>query len=414
VLRLVPLLLLPLVGSARAAELTLDGAVTLALTRNERAQIAARLVDAAEARVQRARAFFFPELSVSGTYTRRPATSSFREKNALDSAATLSMTLFDARAIPLYRAAKREQEAAVAGALEERRRLSFEAGEAFLVTLGAEQVAIAAERRRDLAKLSRDDAEARFKAGLVRSNDLTRTELELATAERELTRARNDRDTARLNLGYLLGAKVDGALAEPLAGLLTEPTDQASPERRRADVVQARKRYEAQRELAKEPRMRLIPTLSLFGQAGVSNETAITGRDLDWSIGVTLGWILFDGGERYADAHEQDALAEIARLRTVALERQVGVEVEVASVALGDRRAGVEQATVAVAVARKNAAEAQALYKQGLATALELSDANLSLFAAEVGLVRERYALAIAVLDLRAALGLDALGRDKT
>jgi outer membrane protein TolC len=398
--------------TASAAELTLETAVSLALTRNERAQIAGEEVEAAQARVDRARAFFFPQLSVSGTYTRRAAASNFRELNALNGQANLSMTLFDARSIPLYRAAKREAEAAGAAALHERRRLSFEAGEAFLVTLGAEKVVAAAERRRELATKARDDAQARFKAGLVRSNDVTRAELELATAEREVTRATGEHQTARLQLGYLLGAAVDGPLVDPADAALVPPDAQTQP--KRADVLRAGFLAAAARELAKEPRARLLPTLSLNGQAGVSNETALSGRDVDWSISVTLGWTLFDGGERYADGRERDALAEIARLQTTALERQVKLEVESALVSLGDRRAGVQQAEVALEVSKKNAAEAQALYRQGLATALELSDANQRLFDAEVALVRERYALAIAVLDLRAALGLDSLGRDKT
>ncbi|MCJ7485987.1 MAG: TolC family protein, partial [Candidatus Aminicenantes bacterium] len=52
------------------------------------------------------------------------------------------------------------------------------------------------------------------------------------------------------------------------------------------------------------------------------------------------------------------------------------------------------------------------LYRQGLASALEVADANVSLFEAEVGLVQERYGLGVAFLNLEAALGLDPFGKE--
>jgi outer membrane protein TolC len=52
------------------------------------------------------------------------------------------------------------------------------------------------------------------------------------------------------------------------------------------------------------------------------------------------------------------------------------------------------------------------LYRQGLASALAVSDANLRLFEAEVALARARFGLGLALLDLRAAQGLDALGKE--
>ena len=66
----VPLLLLSLLsaGVARSddAPLTIDEAVRLAVTRNERALASGERLAAAEARVTKARAFFFPDVEVSG------------------------------------------------------------------------------------------------------------------------------------------------------------------------------------------------------------------------------------------------------------------------------------------------------------------------------------------------------------
>ena len=76
--------------------------------------------------------------------------------------------------------------------------------------------------------------------------------------------------------------------------------------------------------------------------------------------------------------------------------------------------AAVVQAEGALVQARAHAQQISALYRQGLATALEASDANVLRFESEINLARERYGLAGALLDLRLALGVDPLGREVT
>ena len=62
--------------------------------------------------------------------------------------------------------------------------------------------------------------------------------------------------------------------------------------------------------------------------------------------------------------------------------------------------------------ARKNVEETATLYRQGLATALELTDANDSRFEAEIGYSGAEYAMALAYLALRQAVGLDPIGTE--
>src|SRR5688572_27555766 len=135
---------------APAAGLTVDQAIDLALARNERAAISRQEVVAAEARVDRARAFFFPDVVLTGSYTRRARATTFQKVDAFSATGTATLNLFDARAFPLYRAAKLDRDAARASSADDRRLLAFEAADAFLLTLGEEQVLAAAERRREL------------------------------------------------------------------------------------------------------------------------------------------------------------------------------------------------------------------------------------------------------------------------
>jgi outer membrane protein, multidrug efflux system len=83
----------------------------------------------------------------------------------------------------------------------------------------------------------------------------------------------------------------------------------------------------------------------------------------------------------------------------------VALDVRRALVALDSAQSTQKVAARAADIARRNVQETAELYRQGLVRQLEVADANLRLFEAEVALARERYALALAYLDLRAAAG---------
>ena len=67
--------------------------------------------------------------------------------NAVGASANLTLNVFDARSIPLYRQAKLESESVARGTANDIRLLTFEVGDAYLLTLGSQQVVEAALRR---------------------------------------------------------------------------------------------------------------------------------------------------------------------------------------------------------------------------------------------------------------------------
>lgn len=415
------------VQGAQTGPLTLDEAIELAVTQSERVQAADARGLAADARVDRARAFFFPELAAQGTYTRRLQSVErevggtrvvVQQQNAFSAGANLRWAIFNAQGIPLYRAAAKERDATKLEARELRRLFAFEAADAFLATLSTDQVEEAARRRVSLAEQQLREARARADAQLASTNDVTRAELELASAQRELTRARGQTQTTRLELAYLLQVPSPRPLAQP-EGLLSEASNAASGDRREVDQALERRfdvaargaRVRALEIFADEPLFRLIPILSLNAQYGLTNESGLSGRVGDGFASLNLTWPIFDGGERYAERDERVSLARAEALEARALDRRVPLEVATARVNLANAQAAIEQARVALEAAQKNAEELQVLYRQGLARALEVADANLRLFEAQVAQARERLALGLAFLDLRASLGLDPLGR---
>ena len=428
----VPLLLLalalPNVARTEDTPLTIDEAIRLAVSRNERALASGERLAAAEARVAKARAFFFPDLEVSGAWTHRPTERTttvggeqvvLSKYDAFSSTFTAKQVLFDARAFPLLKQTRSERDAARFEAAEQRRLVAFDASAAFLMALGYQQVAAAADRRVELARQTLADAQARFEAQIASSNDVTRAELEVASAGREATRAHNEEETSRLALANLLVAPVPTSLEVPTR-LLAPPAELGNGgedlvEKARAlrfDVAAQKKRAEALLFFAKEPASRFLPSLVGRADGRWTNESGLSGRNTTWTYGIDLSWSLFDSTISIADTRERKALARASSLEAQLLERSVELDVRTALANLANARAAVAQAGVALEAARKNATETSTLYREGLANALAAADANQSLFEADVARTRELYALGAAVLDLYAAQGLDPEGKE--
>lgn len=406
---LITLLLCPLADAQDPAPLTIERAVELAVTRNERAAIADTVVEAAEARVSRARTVFFPRIDINGNWRNDYSDPTER---TLSTSAVLTQPLFDARVFPLYRQQRFLRDAARLGATDSRRLLGFDAAAAFLTTLSFEQVLLAAEHRRDFAQTNLDDVRARFEAGLVSSNDVTRAELELATAVRGVAQSAGNVQAARVELETLLKAQVEGALAAPVALLEAAAAPPAvsgqsiaDAQQRRPDIAANRAELEATRAFAQEPSARFLPSVLLQAQARNINEGPVTERNNDGFFGVSFAWPVFDAGVRRAERAERNAFVRGLELELEASLREVERQMRSAGVQLSTEQAALREATAALRAATKNAEETNALYREGLASALELADATQRLFEAEVAQVTARYRMALSYLALREAQG---------
>ena len=218
------LILMPALAAAQSDALSLDAAIRLALQNNERALAADQRVAAADSRLTKARAFFMPTITLNGNYTRRPFEVPLtignqqvivQAYNALSWSANFSMILFDAHSVPTLLGAGDDLSAERLNTADAKRKLAFEVGNAFLTTLSVDQVLQASQRRLEFAKQSLDAAKARYAGGLVSVNDVTRAELEYATAETGVVQGQGQVETTYLQLGFLLNAPPPSKLAVP-------------------------------------------------------------------------------------------------------------------------------------------------------------------------------------------------------
>jgi outer membrane protein TolC len=400
-------------AAAPAGGLTLEVAIDQALAHNERALKAPQRIAIAAGGVERARSAFLPSLVAQA----QGAASGPADRNGRyfsgSGSATLNQPIVNASAFPLYGQAKHNLAAERFGAAEDVRVLSFDTSSAFLSALTADQLLVAAQGRLQRAQADADDTGARAQAGLSSTNDVTRAAIAVATAQSQVANATGNQQRAHLQLAYLVGQPISGPLVPPDATTdrakknVWEPEEmQRRAEGRRPDVLAAAEHTLSLREAAKEPLYRLIPTLGLSAQLREIFDPAPLETAGSASAQLTLTWTLYDAGVRYADRRVRLAQAESAALDERALRRSVATDIAVAVAELRAARSIYQISQQAVAAARKNTDETEILYKQGLAKAIELTDANASRYDAEVTLAQAKLGMEQAYLNLRFALGL--------
>jgi outer membrane protein TolC len=399
--------------------LTLDQAVQLTLSRNERARISDLNVVVADAAVRKAFTAFLPLVTLTGqdTQTSYPSTKVL-PNNVGTSAVTVSQPLLNASSFPLYAQAKNLLAAQRHQNVDDRRLLGYSAATAFFTVLDAQQVVQAAQRQFDNAKSNLSDTQARAEAQLSSSNDVTKAQADLASAQHELENDKGSLDNSFVQLAFTINAPMPSSLTPPAPTLTAaeKPAGAADTLVRfavdhRPDVAVARYDAIAARDFASEPLLRLVPVLALQGQASATTNPNAPNWNEETLQG-TLTWTIFDQGARYADKRSRDAQQEIADQNLLLLVRTVDAQVRSAAALLVAAQGAYRAASDGVKFAQQNVDETAILYRQGLATALELVDANDSRFTAESNFASAQFAMAQAYLGLRQALGLDALGTE--
>ncbi len=413
-------------GTARAQAQTqgtglrLEDAVELATTRNERARISDLNVVVADAAVERARAAFLPILAANANDTLNATVAAGQPNNIGTGNVVLSQPIVSAPSWPLYAQARALADAQRAQNVDDKRVLAFAAAAAFFAVLGAQGIVDAAERQLDNARSNLADTQARADAQLTSSNDVTRARIDVAGAEREAAADTGSADNAYVALAFVINAPATGPLVPPDATLNAAqvrvgPLDAlvTSGVNRRPDVLASKHLLTAARDFADEPLLRLVPTLGVTATvSGTTNPPTTTRQWNSESAVANLTWTLFDSGVRYADKHSRDAQAQIADLNLQTLVRSVDAQIRSAAALLQSAQAAFLVGYQAMLASRQNVDETAILYRQGLAKAIELVDANDARFTAEVNYTDTQYAMAEAYLNLRQALGLDALGTE--
>jgi outer membrane protein TolC len=295
--------------------------------------------------------------------------------------------------------------------------VTFDVEEAAFAVLAAKAVVKASEDAYERARVHRDLAKAGVDAGLRPPIELTRAEADLARFDIGRVRARGGLAVAQTTFAAAVG--VDDASLDLAAAPATPPdlpTLEAAIQQAGARdprlleaIAQLRADEERTRAIGATMRPDLSLTATISGRAGGAPPSGSgTAADLNgwvpyvpnWDVGVVFTWPLFDGTVRAREdasrAQEQVRREEIAAVK----------HVEVATIRVAYSAVVVARTTLpglarAVEAARANYAQAEARFKSGLGTSVELADAETLRTDAEIQLALGEFEVA----RTRAAFG---------
>jgi len=405
----------------------LEALVAEALARNSDLARAAARVDEARALLGQAEAPYFP--SVDGTFSRNRTLSSAatgllppgieRERNNYRAALNVSYEVdLWGRLRATTQAARADLLASQAARETVRITLAADLAKGWFALRSLEAQLGATRRTLELREAGLKLQKKRFDGGVISEYDYRQLEAEVAAARAQLPPLQRDREIQEAALAVLLGrspkAVLDGSVARvenSPAQLLPAVVPSGLPSElllRRPDLVEADQRLIAANARVAVARSAMFPSIQLTGFLGSEAQalsSLFSGPAGIWQLAAAVAAPIFAGGRLEAqvgaaEAREQQALAGYQGAIQNAFR-----EVRVALAAQGRARESFEAETGRAAALAAALRLARLRYDNGLASQLDVIDAERNLFAAEIARHEALRAQRAAVADLYKALG---------
>lgn len=419
-------------ASAERISVSLEDGLQMAFERNEVLRTARSDVDRAGTFVRESVGDALPQVRASATFNRNwklptsildgpdgPRRVTFGTRNNLNSSVTLRQSLYAGGGVAAgWRESRHFERASEESLREVRQAVHAEVETAYYDLLLAKELVRVSDLALKRARRNLRQVRLRRQAGRASRFDLLRAEVQVLELHPDSIRASRDLKLADITFKNLLGVDVStevvltGTFREratiPLAGPepLIESGFEHRPDRRRQTH-----RINARRQAIRIEQAGRMPTLDFVatGQLQVqSNTLDFTSDDVrrSWFTGLDLRLPIFDGLKTRASISRARIDLRRTELETENLDRNIRLDVHSAWLTFReaqDRLAAQARATELTAEGLR-AAEAQ--YAEGLATQLEVTDAQLSLLRAETEHARAKRDRAVAIVGLERAVGL--------
>jgi outer membrane protein TolC len=331
--------------------------------------------------------------------------------NVFDLRAALSQPVIDVSALNDYRAAKLNEQAEKYGIRSARDLVVLVAINLYLET-------VAGSSRVDMTRAQLETAEALFTqaqdlktSGLVAGIDVLRAQVQVQTQRQRLITAENDYEKFKLQLARAIGLPVaqsftltDKIPYAPMPVLSLDETIARALETR-PDYLAARSRFEAAQAAQRSANTEWLPTLHLDADYGTIGQTVETSHPT-YTVGATVRMNIFDAGR--TKARRIETLSALRQREAELNDFKSRVEYEVRA-ALLDVRAADQQLQAAqtnVQLASDELQQARDRFAAGVASNLEVTQAQESVATASENYISALYAHNLAKASLARSVGI--------
>ncbi len=403
--------------------MTVEQAVRLAVSGHPAVTRARQTLAAAEDRVGGARASYYPQISLNGSYGRicpvptvsvpgRTAIEIYPADN-YDVHVGLSQTIYDfGRTVSSVELARSGRDVAEVSLEQVRSNLAYRTISVFDAILILRSNLIVLDEQIGALTRHLETARKRVEAGTSTDFDALTTEVRIAAARDERIDAANALETQEIQFRELTGL----GSREPvtLKGEFTGAAVSLDPDSLRREASSRRPEMMAAR--AAETTARLQARLSSLGKKPSLTANVTSGFKNGYSpdlnevkgnffAGVQANVPLFDGHRTRSRTLEAEAALLAAKAQTDDLERQIVAEVDAAIAGATASRQKIQNAELQVVQAEQAVSMAQTRYEAGVATNLDVLDAQTALTQARLNLLRATYNYTVGLTALDRATG---------
>ena len=405
-------------GQARAGDagaLSLNQAVSLAFQNEEVIQIAQQNLE--EARLEKSKALkaLWPDISFSssyGYYQREFAGDQATDKgDEFMYGLTLNQPIYTGgRAISALRS--RESLIQINRNLYDltREGVYIITADAFFNYMAAEKVLEASGQGVKQAREFLDLTRVRFEIGEVTRTSQLRAEFDLARRENEFILAENGLSIAREYLRKIVQQDFSTVTLDDFE-LVIDPDEVVLEDLiqealgRRKELLVADEQVAISEEGVKSARGQLFPLLYANGYYSQTSGEIFSVQDESMGVNLNLNIPIYDRGFSLSDIKIARVELTKSKLEVEGLKKNVRLEVEERYYRLKGLKSSVQSLERQVALAEENSRGVEKQYEVGISTDLDVSTALFDLLSARVGLVRQKYNMVMADLELQKAVG---------
>jgi multidrug efflux system outer membrane protein len=406
----------------------LEKVVDEALKGNADLLVAAARVDEARALLGEANSFFWPSVNANAAVSRqqistRTATSfPGIPREYSNHRATLNVSyeldLFG-RLRAGAAAARHELEASEASREAVRLALAAQATKSYFALRALDEQVDLTRRTVKLREEALELQRKRLRGGVISEFELRQLEAETAVVRAQLPPLERDREREEVALAVLLGrsprsvfqdsvaikvafAEAPGAPAVP-AGMPSELL------LRRPDLVEAERALAVANARVAEARSEMFPSISLTAFLGSESQALSNlfagGAAATWQVAAGVTQPIFQGGRLRARRDAADARERAALTQYEQAIRSAFGEVRTALIAQARARESYDAESARTAALTETLRLARLRYQNGVASQLDVIDAERGLLSAQIGRIEALRAHRAAVADLFRALG---------
>lgn len=253
-------------------------------------------------------------------------------------------------------------------------------------------------------------AEVRKEAGTNARIDVTRTLVELQSQQQRLNALESDLKKQKLALARLIGLPLDRELilSEPLAFTETPVPDVAASMKqafeKRWDLQAAQTQVQAAEMVVSAARAERLPSASISGDYGVLGPSPVSNHGV-YSVVGAVNVPVFQGGRVKADIEEAEATLHQRQAELADQRSQVEQEVRTAIIELETAIGEVRLAESNRSFANETLREARDRFNAGVATTVEVVQAQEQVASAESDYISGLFAFDVARIALSRAMG---------